>query len=391
MDIHADIYDEFRCIGGDCRRNCCQGWAITIDPKTSEYYRSLDDEFGKMINSRLDFLGDGSSKFALKKGEKCPAQREDGLCDIFCRYGEDKLSKTCTRFPRYNVEVYGNNEFRYLSNECEEVLRILYDREANLNLIIEAKDKKDLNENATVNDFAQLVAWCTDTIQDESIPLWNALITVMHICIEASKPFVDVDMEKYQKVIESIPSVSNSYNRAIGEIPADMLYGLAWERIKLISVAYLDFLNLTDFKVYTEMFPSKEKYSASVPNRGEQIKEQFERFVSKTNQKDARFYRRYIANLFLTFCFDLLFDDANEKMLSEYGVKVIVSLTVPPLWDDEALTDRDEFFSRFAMLQRMSKTNYMSHLSKPIKEQMNPGLTDYALMFAGLFSGLPGL
>ena len=42
MDIHADIYDEFSCIGGDCRRNCCQGWAITIDHKTTEYYKSLE-------------------------------------------------------------------------------------------------------------------------------------------------------------------------------------------------------------------------------------------------------------------------------------------------------------------------------------------------------------
>ena len=87
----------------------------------------------------------------------------------------------------------------------------------------------------------------------------------------------------------------------------------------------------------------------------------------------------------MSFWHELLSTDARDKVLFEFGVKVVISVTIPSLWEGVDLKNKKRFLSRLAMLQRMSETNLMSHLSKPIKEQMNPGLTDYALMFAGLF------
>lgn len=385
MDIHADNYEEFTCIGGECKRNCCQGWTIDLDPDTTAYYQSLDDEYGEYIKSHLEVADNCIGKFHLKKGEKCPAQQEDGLCEIFIRYGEDKLSRTCTNFPRYNVTVFGDNKVRFLINECEEVLRLMYDREKKIDLIIEAKDKKDLDKNVVMADFAQLVAWGCDTIQDESIPLWNALITVLHVFVEASKPFMDVEMETYDRVIKSIPAIFQSYEQAICGIDRDSLKELAWERIRLITVAYLDLLGMTDFMVCKDMFPVIEKYDPNDEERGDRVREQYERFYSKMSPKDKSFYRRFIANLIVTYCFDLVTDDARNNYLNENAAKVIISLTVPPLWKDEDLTDRMEFFSKLSMLQRMTKKAMISKLAGPIKEQMAPDLVDYAVMFAGLF------
>lgn len=384
MDVHTNIYDEFSCIGDRCKRNCCQGWTINLDADTTAYYKSLDDEFGRFIQSKLEDTDDGGSKFALGKCEKCPAQTDDGLCEIYIRYGEEHLSKTCAMFPRYHVGMYGDNGFRYLCNECEEVLRILYDRNEKLDLIIEAKDKKDLSENLTMFDFAQLIAWCVDFIQDESVPLWNSVITTMHIVIEASGSFLKDDMDGFQSVIETIPTVSEAYSKAIEGITDDILEFVAWEKVRLISVAYLDTLNLTDLVAVKDMFPVEDKYTFGDPGRGDQLKKAYGNFRSHFENHDEVFFRRLFANQMVAFSFDILKDESRDTILYEYAPKLIISLTVPSLWSDMDLKDRDEFFSKMAMLQRMSKKHFMSYLSKVIKEQMKPDITEYAVMFAGL-------
>ena len=142
---------------------------------------------------------------------------------------------------------------------------------------------------------------------------------------------------------------------------------------------------MTDFVVYSEMFPDEDVFSTSSPDRGNAVMENYEKYIKKLSYKDFRFYRRFIANLFLSFWHELLSTDARDKVLFEFGVKVVISVTIPSLWEGVDLNNKKRFLSRLAMLQRMSETNLMSYLSKPIKEQMNPGLTDYALMFAGLF------
>ena len=384
MDIHTDLNDEFACIGNACRRNCCQGWSISLDSETTAYYNSLEDDFGEFIKSHMEPTEGGGSKFSLKKGEKCPAQREDGLCDIYIKYGENRLSKTCTEFPRYNLEINGNNRFRYLSNECEEVLRNLYDREKNLEVIIEAADKKDIEKNADLLDFLQLIAWCVDYIQDESVPLWNALTTTIHIAIEASRAFLEGDEKKFSRVTEAIPTISETYYQAITGFPEDVLMEVAWRKVRLISVAYLDFLDLTDFKVFEDMFPVPEKYSTDSSERGEQVRKAYDVFSSTITASDMRFYRRFFANMLLPYAFDLLEDNPSDVFLYEFVPRVITTITVPSLWSDKDLKDRHEFFSKLAMLQRMSKRAYFSRLSEMIKEQMTCDLTEYAIMLASL-------
>ena len=41
-------YDEFRCIAGECKDNCCVGgWEIDIDEETYEYYQQMTGKIGE--------------------------------------------------------------------------------------------------------------------------------------------------------------------------------------------------------------------------------------------------------------------------------------------------------------------------------------------------------
>lgn len=38
-------YDEFACVGGDCKDTCCAGWTIGIDDETYKKYQQITGEF----------------------------------------------------------------------------------------------------------------------------------------------------------------------------------------------------------------------------------------------------------------------------------------------------------------------------------------------------------
>ena len=105
------FFDDFSCIASACRNSCCASWDIPVDDATVEKY--------KKNNIELD-----GQHMPMKDDGRCSCLRDDGLCELVCKFGEGMLSYTCNFFPRTAIENDNYIEL-YLDNACQAVLEFL--------------------------------------------------------------------------------------------------------------------------------------------------------------------------------------------------------------------------------------------------------------------------
>ena len=107
--IQPEYVKHFQCDGTKCGSKCCQGWQIDIDRGAYEKYAALEDAgFRKEILSKLRW-NEGTKSYRMEmRGVACPMLREDRLCGIQRRMGEEYLSDTCAEFPRRSYLFEGN-------------------------------------------------------------------------------------------------------------------------------------------------------------------------------------------------------------------------------------------------------------------------------------------
>ena len=115
-------YNDFACIADKCPDTCCAGWAIVIDEKTLKSYKDMSGEAGDYVRDKVDFE-EGIYK---RCGERCAFLNDCNLCDLIINQGEDKLCKTCTRYPRH-FEEYGNLVEAALSMSCPVAAGLIID------------------------------------------------------------------------------------------------------------------------------------------------------------------------------------------------------------------------------------------------------------------------
>ena len=161
---YPDFYNEFKCIASACSDSCCIGWEVDIDPFTMSIYENTEGEFGEVL--RANIAHDECDHFILK-GERCPFLNDKNLCEIFINMGEDKLCDICSDHPRF-YEWFGDRTEKGLGLCCEEVCRLLFEKEDKLCFITEENDDEDedmeleqelykhlLNERQNIFDLIQ--------------------------------------------------------------------------------------------------------------------------------------------------------------------------------------------------------------------------------------------
>ena len=121
--IAPNYYKEFKCIADKCNHTCCVGWEIDIDDDTYNKYKNINTDFGKKLNSNIDFNGECAS-FKLLKDERCPFLNENNLCEIILELGEDALCQICSDHPRFR-NFYSDKTEIGLGICCEEAARII--------------------------------------------------------------------------------------------------------------------------------------------------------------------------------------------------------------------------------------------------------------------------
>ncbi|MGN0274228.1 MAG: flagellin lysine-N-methylase [Chordicoccus sp.] len=123
---YPDLVRSFTCIADRCPDTCCRGWEVDIDSETEQYYRSVPGPLGERLRHALSVSEeDGSTYFPLTRDGACPFLTKTGLCDIITELGEAAISRVCTEYPRYFVQI-GGYEQMDMSLSCMEYGRIFF-------------------------------------------------------------------------------------------------------------------------------------------------------------------------------------------------------------------------------------------------------------------------
>lgn len=131
-----NYYKKFQCIADKCPDTCCAGWAIVIDDKTFDGYMDMQGEKGDYVREHLI----EEERVYKRCGERCSFLNENNLCDLYINVGEDKLCKTCARYPRH-FEEYGNLVEAALSISCPVAAELIIDSQEPDKFLVKNDDR----------------------------------------------------------------------------------------------------------------------------------------------------------------------------------------------------------------------------------------------------------
>lgn len=228
MKIRVPSYfNEFKCIAEKCEDTCCAGWGIVIDNGTNSIYEKVDNEFGKVLRSKIIRDSDGDTVFLLNNGN-CSFLNENKLCDIYSNLGEDYLCHTCKEFPRYTEEFLDLKEIG-ISLSCPEAARIILKSQENFsfNLSEDTKEydlESDINEEVLL-DFLMVREVIFSILERENLDFKMKIAVILKF-VKAVQDKIDLgDMDEIidvikeykddkflEKIVVSLSSYKERYN-----------------------------------------------------------------------------------------------------------------------------------------------------------------------------------
>ena len=135
-------YDDFKCIAGRCKHNCCIGWEIDIDEDTMDLYMSEHGAFGERLKENISLEGD-CPHFVLGKGDRCPFLNDKNLCDVIINMGEESLCQICSDHPRF-INCIEDREEMGIGMCCEEAARIIVTYKDKVEILGEKSDDEEM-------------------------------------------------------------------------------------------------------------------------------------------------------------------------------------------------------------------------------------------------------
>lgn len=128
--VRPDYYDLFKCIGGECKKNCCKGgWQIEIDDAALARFSQIGGAFGNKVRDAVD----EENCFKHIDGH-CPLLSPDGWCEMV-KNGHE-LCTICDEYPRF-TEFWDGYAERGISLSCEAAADIILDNKNKVTLINE--------------------------------------------------------------------------------------------------------------------------------------------------------------------------------------------------------------------------------------------------------------
>lgn len=132
--LKPSYYDNFYCLGKNCKYTCCQEWKIAIREREMENWKNkafeVFEEYSK-VTEKIEKYG---FVICLDEEGKCPFLDEEGLCSMQKKYGYELLSNVCKRFPRKEID-YKDMVEMHLSPGCEMVIQQLMKEKEGIKLI----------------------------------------------------------------------------------------------------------------------------------------------------------------------------------------------------------------------------------------------------------------
>lgn len=182
--LRPAYYDDFHCIMGACRYNCCDdGWNIHFSkkdyltvkraPKSPE----LEELTGKCLHRLREQEHDGFyAGFRASDAGRCAFHSPEGLCRLQLECGEKTLPTVCRTFPRSERYTPGYFE-RSLSPACEAVLALLWDLPEGVEFRSDPLPREQWKNFTPAEDnplpqwFSVVREWCVDILQNRRFTL----------------------------------------------------------------------------------------------------------------------------------------------------------------------------------------------------------------------------
>ena len=168
MEIRPDYYDDFKCIAGECKHNCCIGWEIDIDDVTLKKYKKISGSLGEKLQKNISPLP--TAHFVLGKSERCPFLNQDNLCELIICGGEDMLCDICKEHPRFYNDTFGITE-KGIGISCEAAAKIILSKQSKFCLISDGELPN--------NDFFAKRSEIFNILQERTKPLTERISNLL--------------------------------------------------------------------------------------------------------------------------------------------------------------------------------------------------------------------
>jgi len=134
--IRPDYYENFACLMGSCRLNCCrENWDIPLMKEEYEAIRAAarqnKGELADLIGKALAKEGSPAGAYAhIRHGGDgaCSLCTAEGLCRLHAACGVQVLGSVCRTFPRSHV-LWNGRHRQACSAGCQATIQLLKDRE----------------------------------------------------------------------------------------------------------------------------------------------------------------------------------------------------------------------------------------------------------------------
>lgn len=179
-------YKDFKCIAGECPDSCCQGWEVDADEDSLAYYKTINGDIRKRIDSVLDKDEFGNTIFRLAEKKRCPFLNNENLCDMHIEIGGEHTPYTCRTFPRF-INDFGNVREIGISFSCPVASDMMFDEKEPITFCDEQNDlPPQLNEIDAQAYFFLLKARkeAYSIVQDRSIPIKERMIKLLDFAKE---------------------------------------------------------------------------------------------------------------------------------------------------------------------------------------------------------------
>lgn len=199
-------YDEFRCIAGECKDNCCVGgWEIDIDEETYEYYQQMTGKIGEKLRSSIVESEDGEHCFKLVDN-RCPMLTEEGLCVVHKELGEKYLGVVCSQFPRYS-EYYGTIKESGIGMACEEAARLMLSKNETFTMKEQPLDEEYDTDSEYDSEYASKIFAASEAVfgilEREGLSIHEKLIVILSLGSEIQECVNDGEYDRIKEIAAS--------------------------------------------------------------------------------------------------------------------------------------------------------------------------------------------
>lgn len=309
---YPDYYKNFKCIGGECKDNCCAaGWQITIDDESLEKYETMEGEIGVRLRNSIDWENGMFEQFE----HKCALLNENGLCDVYCDAGEDKMCILCQRYPRHYEEFENVREIS-LSVSCPEAAKIVLENRGKVGFYTETDEEEEEYEDFDYLMYTKLLdirEILLDVLHERKGSVAHRISKLLDI-VHGIQGLIDndeifgIDEQEQRALTEQI-----NYRRYTGkmklrqEYMAEMMQNL--HRLEVLRPTWTDFIREVQSILY--VYLDAEEYG--------KLCEEFDSFYGERMQE----YEQLMSYFIYTYFCGAVYDYEVESKL-RFGIAAVL-------------------------------------------------------------------